>query len=639
MGCSRIGRLAATALVALAAAPAAVAASGSVAFQMNPGHTGTIDGAGVEPPLQVRWVTDLPVTEEYNNQGLSYPLIADGRVFVTSRGVDPDYTPSLFALDAATGTVVWSRAVPGRRWLNPAYENGRVFALNDSGRIQAFDAASGALLWDKVLPGDLRWSGSPPVAVDGQIYASTITSTGGVYAIRESDGGLTWFSSLPNVSNGSVAVDSERVYVGDGYASYALRRDNGQIVWRSPSSGSMEGGPGEGTYAVRDGRVYSRYYFAGQILGASDGAALGSFPEGRAVAVTPAIGFFQTWPPLSEGGTLYARSVPGGTDLWSFSGDGALTISPVVVDDRVYTGSAGGWLFALDPASGAPIWCTNVGRGLPVPDEHNYSTPVAGFGAGEGLLLVPSGRSLVAYESGGSGGCPSSAGPGPLASSQPATTPPGSAPTGTSPPGGPAITLRADHTRRRYGQAVILSGTLTGAGLAAGQRLRLEGDAWPYDRFKPIAQTMTGSGGTFRFRTLPSRNIRYRVISETEAAATSRTVQVFTDVAVLMRPLPRPGNRFREQVLISGPRDMRLGGRTLHFYTAAAGSKSVRHSGAAKLKRVRAGRFSAQTMLRAIGSRRRTVVVVCIRERKPDAWGRANPLDPKCGARRLPIPV
>jgi hypothetical protein len=385
---------------------------------------------------------------------------------------------------------------------------------------------------------------------------------------------------------------------------------------------------------VRDGRVYARFYDSGRILVAADGSSLGSFPSGRAVAVSGDTGFFQTPPPLTPGGTLYARSVSSGSGLWQFQGDGQLSISPVVVDGRVYAGSGGGWLYALDPASGSPVWCTNVGQGLPIADEHNYSRPVAGFGAGEGMLLVPVGRWLVAYESGGSGGCPDSTSPGPLAGIQSTAPLTGS---GAAPAGGPALTLRANHRDRFFGQSVVLSGVLTGAGLAAGQPLCLEGDGWPYDGFKTVAQAVTGTGGAFRFRVRPSRNFLYRVVADTSPPAT--TLQIFTDVAVLLRRVRLGGGLFRERAQVSGPRDLRLGGRTLHFYTAARGSRSVLHRARATLRGVRSGRFRAAATLRVIGSPQRTRVIICLRERRPDAWGRPDPLDPRCGARRLPIRV
>jgi hypothetical protein len=38
-----------------------------------------------------------------------------------------------------------------------------------------------------------------------------------------------------------------------------------------------------------------------------------------------------------------------------------------------------------------------VGSGIPAPDEQSVSQPLTGLGAGQGLLVVPSGDLLSAY--------------------------------------------------------------------------------------------------------------------------------------------------------------------------------------------------------------------------------------------------
>jgi hypothetical protein len=38
-----------------------------------------------------------------------------------------------------------------------------------------------------------------------------------------------------------------------------------------------------------------------------------------------------------------------------------------------------------------------VGAGVSGPDEQNVSQPLAGLGAGQGLLVVPAGNLLAAY--------------------------------------------------------------------------------------------------------------------------------------------------------------------------------------------------------------------------------------------------
>jgi outer membrane protein assembly factor BamB len=72
--------------------------------------------------------------------------------------------------------------------------------------------------------------------------------------------------------------------------------------------------------------------------------------------------------------------------------------TPIVVGSTVFVGSSSGMLYGLDLRRGQVVWSTNVGAGIPRPDEQNLS-PLTGLGAGQGLLVVPAGNRLAAYGS------------------------------------------------------------------------------------------------------------------------------------------------------------------------------------------------------------------------------------------------
>jgi outer membrane protein assembly factor BamB len=67
------------------------------------------------------------------------------------------------------------------------------------------------------------------------------------------------------------------------------------------------------------------------------------------------------------------------------------------VGGTVYEGSSSGMLYGLSIKTGAVAWSTNVGSGIPAPDEQNVAQPLTGLGAGQGLLVVPAGDQLSAY--------------------------------------------------------------------------------------------------------------------------------------------------------------------------------------------------------------------------------------------------
>lgn len=111
-------------------------------YQINATHTGSVNTPGLTPPLKPKGSVNF-------GQGMSYPVIAGGKVFITVRNAS-GYGTQLYALNSATGATVWGPIALGGTyyWSALCYENGRVFALNFDGLLRAFDAATGSLYLD-----------------------------------------------------------------------------------------------------------------------------------------------------------------------------------------------------------------------------------------------------------------------------------------------------------------------------------------------------------------------------------------------------------------------------------------------------------------------------------------------------------
>jgi outer membrane protein assembly factor BamB len=372
--------------VPAAAAPDAPAPSGpteAVAYQIGVSHDGFSGDTTVVPPLAQRWSRDL-------GGSVSYPLIAGGRVFVTAAVTASGFSgTTLFALDQATGATLWSvELLHSTRWSNAAYDAGRVFVVDFDGLMQAFDAATGTRLWSTDLPGQYAFS-SPPTAQGGIVYTGGAGTGGTVYAVSQSDGVVLWTRPVSNGDNSSPALSPTSIFVS--YACglvYAFDRVTGDLRWFN--NGPCSGGGGK-TSVYHDGRVYSRDFFGNEVLDADTGALRGTFQAGPAPAFAGRTGLFLA------GSTL--RAMSGRRTLWTFSGDGGLITAPIVVQSTVYVGSSSGMLYGLDLRRGQVVWSTNVGAGVSGPDEQNVSQPLAGLGAGQGLLVVPAGNLLAAYGS------------------------------------------------------------------------------------------------------------------------------------------------------------------------------------------------------------------------------------------------
>lgn len=341
----------------------------SVTYQINPAHTGSqLDT--VSPPLTQRWSRDL-------GHSVSYPLIAGGRVFVVA-GV------WLYGLNGANGATLWGPIEIGN-YPSIAYESGRVIAINRNGLLRGFDPATGAQLWSRQLSGQSFTS--PPSPMGGTVYVNGFTT---LYAISAQDGTIKWSALNSGGEHSSPAVTPTALYVSYSCHAMALSPTTGSTIWNTQSDCFGAGGR---TPVYYNGRVYIRNNDIGNVaLDAGTGIPVTEVVSVPAPAFHGSTGFFL------NASTLEARDISSGILKWSFTGDGNLSSAPIVVNGIVYIGSTGGKLFALDASTGTNVWTGTVGAPVNRPDEHNTSEPLAGLGAGEGLIVVPASNLVVAFE-------------------------------------------------------------------------------------------------------------------------------------------------------------------------------------------------------------------------------------------------
>jgi outer membrane protein assembly factor BamB len=357
----------------------------SVTWQNNILHDGFDPASPLVPPLTLKWRRNLSAS---GVTSISYPLIAQGRVFVTTS--TPNHVLRLMALDAITGTTIWSADVSGGTFgfVNAAYDAGKVFVVNSYGTMKGFDAATGALLWSLLLP-DQGIFTSPPAAANGIVYTGGAGFGGTVYAVNEMNGALVWtMNVISGGDHSSPVIRGGKVFVS--YAcpdTYAYNATTGQLLW---SYVFCSGGGGT-TPVLHAGQLYVRDAVGTPTNGLVLNANTGSFIRGFNSDLPPA--FFGNLALFYQRGILVA--VQNGQTVWSFAGDGSLSTAPLVVNDTIYIGSSSGVLYGLN-ASGQQVWSTQVGAPIPSPDEINWVI-TTGLGAGDRLLIVPTARTVVAY--------------------------------------------------------------------------------------------------------------------------------------------------------------------------------------------------------------------------------------------------
>ena len=346
----------------------------AVSLHEDATHDGSIADAGLAPPLTQAWSVTLP-------GAASYPLIVNGAVFVASGD------QALYALNQATGATIWSQPIPGSVGLT--YDYGHVFALGYEGLLSSVDPGDGTTAGSTQLGG--YGFSSPPTAANGTVYTS-VGSGATLFALRESDLAERWTLRAGSGDWSSPAVTAHGVYVS--YAcqlAFDFSPRDGTMLWNHSSSC---GGGGGATPVVADGHVFVRDQPIGNIiLSASAGLPEGTF-DSRVTWASyglPAVANGVAYVSESD----YSLSATGGSGLgvtkWTFTGDGTLDGSPIVAGGVVYEGSVNGNLYALDAATGAMLWSTNVG----------FSLQPGSLTAANGTLIVANDTHVVAYRTAG----------------------------------------------------------------------------------------------------------------------------------------------------------------------------------------------------------------------------------------------
>jgi outer membrane protein assembly factor BamB len=151
------------------------------------------------------------------------PLLVDNVLYV------PSMDHILYALDAATGEVLWSADLQGALSSTPVYHEGRLYIGSLGRKVFEVDAASGQIL-SEFTTADWVWASS--VVVENTLYAADMG--GNVYALTIGEGGLTqlWAArpsnmgirATPIVENGLVIVASRDASV------YWLNAEDGSAL-------------------------------------------------------------------------------------------------------------------------------------------------------------------------------------------------------------------------------------------------------------------------------------------------------------------------------------------------------------------------------------------------------------------------
>jgi outer membrane protein assembly factor BamB len=589
------GRAVAAGVLALAAcgvvSPPALGAAET--YQADNARTGNVD-APFAPPLGKKWIRrDL-------GTGVSYPVIGEGRVFVTARLGGQTV---LYALDRSSGGTVWSRPVLGTE---PVYADGRVFVAGN--RLQAYDAATGQSLW---LLEPLVWQTAPLVS-DGLVY---VNDEGGVAAYEQRTGVATAQSARSFGAKGGVALEDPRVYAGAACSVSLFSKALGEPAWTYGTS------CGEGNYppAIYGGKVWARSHGgSGVVLDQLLGLKVDNFNSFGAPAFAGDLAYFR------GASQVQARKVDTGTIVWTFSpGDSTSSSSAtmggslLVVRNVVYALTAEGRLIGINRSSGEELWSSNLlGSLRPSLYSSSDAGTLHGMAADNAGLVVPTGSRLTAL------------GPG---SDTPGIDDPDKQPGAQT-----TLTASASAKRIEYPKNVVISGEVRrGGSYVYLDDLELQASTYPFEVWTTVARDRVDSG-RFSFQVGPERNTRYRVVdTSTAPAVVSQTMGVTVFMGGNVRYYYAGSGRVRVSATLTAPPFLEVAKRGMYFYRyRSRRDRSGERIGRLKVRQAKPGRFRVRGTLRVPRLRDRDLFVACVPIRAWREFGSFKKKDP-CGRRRI----
>jgi hypothetical protein len=201
----------------------------------------------VRPPYRARWIWLGPqqtLRNRHSNAGWSddldtrdgysypvpasvtitiahtvQPVVSAGRVFAGSMD------GKAFAIDAESGSTLWSADIPGGTIVTAAVAGTVVLFATLRGALHAFDVADGSAKWTRDLGRSVTCA---PCVANGRV---AVADHGGVARCFDAQSGaLLWERRLPAPVQGGIAADSATFYLGaENMAVYALDASTGAI--------------------------------------------------------------------------------------------------------------------------------------------------------------------------------------------------------------------------------------------------------------------------------------------------------------------------------------------------------------------------------------------------------------------------
>jgi outer membrane protein assembly factor BamB len=380
--------------------------SGTYPGPKSPATLHRADKLPQEPPLPDVPTGPVPLWEtRLSGQAFASPVVADGVAYIgTTGGV-------LNAVETAKGAITWTFSAGAPIYGAATVTGDSVYFVCDNGFLYKLDRANGKETWHydlgdaavpRVLPHptafDWDWQAPQPLLAAGVVYVGS--GDGSFHAVDDASGQRKWrFETRGKIRVGA-AIDGTRIVFGSNdHFVYSLDRVTGKEVWRVDIKADVDGAP-----LVDAGRVFVGNRGPGlYALAADSGKELWRlFFWGSWVESTPVIQDGVLYIGSSDLARVSAINPDDGHVIWRTNAFGWTWGTPLVTQDRIYAGVAGGTPYFIRHVAGFVTLDRKTGQLLsrwPIADTGGHQWGIAGSPArsGDSVIVATIAGSLFAF--------------------------------------------------------------------------------------------------------------------------------------------------------------------------------------------------------------------------------------------------
>jgi outer membrane protein assembly factor BamB len=349
----------------------------------------------ITPPLVRIW------TQRFD-AAVSYPIMADSRVFVALSSAVGRPDAAVKALDAASGAVLWT-SQPLRGFvpfsaLTLAYDRGVLFAADEGGDVLAFEPETGSVRWRTTL-GPAMHSGGLPLAAGGAVMfvGASGMDEYALSVIDERDGSLVYTVPLP--AGGDPTLGGGRLYVtGDCDDTVAVDAATGHVAWRT--QGACSPVAGRRGSMLHDGVLWLPPSENGvRALDPASGRSRGALDDPSPTFMPSAAEDQLVLPALVPENAFRVFGATGGAFRFQVALPAPPVLPALTTPDTVYVlaGKDDKFLYALDLVRRQFSWQSSEPAApaeAPSDDERRLAQ---GLAASAGRIVVAYGHSLSAF--------------------------------------------------------------------------------------------------------------------------------------------------------------------------------------------------------------------------------------------------